>query len=57
MINSHCPKQSAQPQTLFTGDAEIKVLLFAGVVVGGFFFNGKIQSGMCQDSMKSTKCN
>lgn len=33
-------KQSAQPQTLLTGDAELKVLLFAGVVVGGVFFDG-----------------
>lgn len=37
VINSHHAKQSAQPQTLFTGDAELKVLVFAGVVVGSFF--------------------
>jgi len=36
VINSHYPKQSAQPQTLFTEDAELRVLVFAGVVVGGF---------------------
>lgn len=40
VIDSHHAKQSAQPQTLFIGDAELKVLVFAGVVVGGFFFNG-----------------
>lgn len=38
VIKSHCPKQSAQPHTLFTGDAELKVLGFAGKVVGGFGF-------------------
>lgn len=37
VINSHCPKQPTQPQTLFTGDAKLKVLVFAGVVVEGFF--------------------
>ena len=39
-ISSHCPKQSAQPQTLFTGDAELEVLVFAGAVVGRIFLNG-----------------
>lgn len=38
MNDSQCPKQSAQPQELFTGCAELKLFVFTGVLVGGGFY-------------------
>lgn len=38
MNDSQCPRQCAQPQALFTECAELKLLVFTGVLVGGAFY-------------------